>query len=252
VPTGVADLDALTGGLQPGDLVVIAARPGVGKTGLALALVRHAAGLGHPALFCSIEMGRGELAARLLSAHTGVAGQLIRHGAVNASELRRLGDAVGEFAGLPAWIDDSPAQSVLRIAANARRLKRQRGLALVAVDYLQLVEPEERGVPRHEQVAAASRRLKALARELEVPLVALAQLNRESESRTDRRPRLSDLRESGQVEQDADVVVLLSRVEGRPDAILLDVAKQRNGPTGEAVVRFDRERMRFEEFTPFA
>lgn len=248
--SGLVGLDQITGCWRPGELVVVAARPSVGKTAIALAMARDAAAMGRAVLFSSIEMRRRELAQRLLLGESPrVTGRHARHpqtiGPVAFAELvdcgRRLGD-------LPLWVDDHGEQSVLRVASAARRMARH-GLGLVVVDYLQLLEPEDARATRQEQVACFARRLKQLARELDVPVVALAQLNRESESRADRRPRLGDLRESGAVEQDADVVVLLHRPDEQRDRLDLIVAKNRNGDTGEVSVRFDRARMRFLEDT---
>lgn len=245
VPSGLTDLDALTSGLQNGELVVIAARPSVGKTALGATIAKHAAESGHPVLFCSLEMSCHELATRLLVAVSGIDGNAIRHAAIPYHDLPRLGDARDLLRDLPGWIDDEPKQSVMRIAANVRRLKRQHKLALVIVDYLQLIEPDDRSSPRHEQVGAISRALKALAREAQIPVVAMAQLNRGLEGRADQRPKLSDLRESGSIEADADVVVLLHKPVDMPAYLDLIIAKQRNGPVGELRVHFDRARMRF-------
>ena len=252
--TGIGDLDDLLAGLRPSDFVVIAARPSVGKTAVALAMARHVAESDRRVLFCSIEQSHVELATRMLVAYSGVDGHAVRVGAVGEREGAAILAARDALSDLPMVIDDSPSQSALRIAANARRIKRKSGLDLVVVDYLQLVEPEDRRAPRHEQVANISRRLKAVARETKVPLLALAQLNRQSEDRAAGEPRLSDLRESGQIEADADVVILLHRPDPQSDRLDLIVAKHRNGPTGRVSVLFDRARMRFLTFAsdPFA
>lgn len=254
VPTGLTGLDNLTAGLHPGELVVLAARPSVGKTAVAVSIARNVADCSGPVLFSSIEQADHELATRLLVAASGVQGGLVRHGTLSRETFSGVlvpwADRVGRT---PLHIDSAPSQDVLRVASNARRLKRRVGLKLVVVDYLQLLTPEDKSVPRHEQVAETSRRLKALARELEVPVLALAQLNREVEGRQDKKPRLSDLRESGQVEQDADVVVLMHRAdeEGPKVALELNVAKQRNGPVGICTAYFDRDRMRFSDLEAF-
>lgn len=244
--TGLEDLDQVTAGFRPGELVLLAARPSVGKTATGLILARNLAEQNHAVLFCSLEQSQEELAERLLAAGSGLPLHLIRNGRLEADTANRLVNVHHDLARLPLWVDDSPRQSALHIAASARRLRRRHQLACVVIDYLQIMEPEDRRIPRHEQVAGISRRLKALARELEVPLVALAQLSRAVESRADQRPRLADLRESGSLEQDADTVILLHRPEEQPDILELDVAKQRNGPTGRVAFRFDRARMRLE------
>lgn len=246
VPTGIGPLDQLTGGLRAGSFVVLAARPSVGKTAIA-AHVAVSAAAAKPVLFCSLEQSREELVERMLARASGVNLQYLRKGELREQDFLALSEAGGQLSPVALSFDDAPAQGVLRIAANARRIKGRTGLGLVVIDYLQLIEPDDRRAPRHEQVAAISRRLKALARELGVPVLALAQLNRKSEERTDGKPRLSDLRESGQLEQDADLVILLHRPRDEPQALEFDLAKHRNGPTGEFSVRFDRARMRVEE-----
>jgi len=243
-PSGVGQLDNLTAGFHPGELVIVAARPSVGKTSVAVAIARTIA-TARPVLFASLEQSRHELAQRMLCAESGVLGDNVRRGELSDRDQGALIEAGARLSPLHLHIDDAGEQSVLRLAANARRLKRRQGLGAVIVDYLQLVSPDDRRAPRHEQVGATSRRLKALARELEVPLIALAQLNREVEGRAGQKPRLSDLRESGSIEADADTVILLHPLTESPGCLCLIVAKQRNGPTGEVVVRFDRARMRF-------
>jgi replicative DNA helicase len=247
LPTGLPPLDDLTGGLPAGELVVVAARPSIGKTSVALTFAGHSAREGRTVLFTSLEMSRRALATRMLCSESGVDGQLVRTGRLGNEDVERLSEVRTRLLHLPLAVDDCPEQSVLRIAANARRLKRQGKLDLVVVDYLQLVAPGGRQEPRHEQVAEISRRLKALAKELEVPVLALSQLNRECESRPDGRPKLADLRESGQIEADADQVLLLHRPKGHEDQLEVIVAKNRNGPTGEVGVKFDRSLMRFDD-----
>jgi replicative DNA helicase len=253
LPTGFFSLDDYLTGLPPSELIVIAARPGIGKTSLAVALARRAAlveGVG--VLFISLEQARVELFERLLCGMASVDGQNVRRGSLTDEEARRFLAAGDEVRKAPLFIDDAANQRMLRIAATARRLKRRKGVGLVVVDYLQLIEPDNRKVPRHEQVADVSRRLKILARELAVPVVALAQLNRASEARENREPRLSDLRESGGIEADADTVLLLHRPEAKEpgesaqqDRIVVHIAKQRNGPTAKVVLRFERRFLRF-------
>lgn len=245
VLSGLDELDLLTTGFQRGEMAVFAARPSVGKTALAAALALHAARSGHGVLFCSLEQPRCQIADRILLATADANPHDYRAGKTRGHDVGRLSDAAASLRGLPVWIDDAPAQTVARVASQARRLVRSSGVRLVVVDYLQLVRPEDARPPRHEQVALVSRRLKALAREAGVAVLALAQLNREVEGRPDGAPRLSDLRDSGSIEADADLVVLLHKPADLPGALALTVAKQRNGPTGQVVVWFDRATMRF-------
>jgi replicative DNA helicase len=207
-----------------------------------------------PVLFCSLEQSKIEIAERLMCSHGRVDSQKLRKGALNSEEMDRLVQAGGDLVTGNLFIDDSPAQSMLRIASTARRLYQRSGLRLVVIDYLQLIDPESRRDPRQEQVAQISRRLKGLARELKIPVIALAQVNRASEDRQDHRPRLSDLRESGSIEQDADTVMLLHRPErfepgmneGYMEVIL---GKQRNGPTGQIALSYVKQFLRFESTT---
>jgi replicative DNA helicase len=248
VPTGLIDIDNLTGGLGDSEFIVIASRPSVGKTTLGLTIAANAIDNGVAVFMASLEQSDLELTERMLSARARVDGHKMRLGTINAQEQDRLdqaGRALDQSADL--IIDNATNQSMLRIAANARRLKLREKIGLVIVDYLQLVEPENRRDPRHEQVAGISRRLKALARELAVPVVALAQLNRGVEERQGR-PRLSDLRESGGIEADADVVLLIHRPAENPHVVEVIIAKQRNGPTGEVILAFDRKCTRFENY----
>lgn len=259
VPTGYIDLDNLTAGLHENELVILAARPGIGKTAFALNMVRHAVvDERMPVFFVSLEMARVELAERLLACQSRVDSFKLRKGNLNSQDIQRLMEAGDQLRGPPRdpvklFIDDTPAQTMLRIAANARRLKMKHGLRLVVIDYLQLIEPENRRDPRQEQVAQISRRLKFLAKELHIPVIALAQVNRASEDRQDHKPRLSDLRESGSLEQDADTVMILHRpgkFDGNADDNVLEViiAKQRNGPTGEVTLTYLKEYMRYENY----
>lgn len=246
--TGYRDIDNVTGGLQDGELTVIAARPSCGKTALAACLARNAVGAGEAALFASLEQSHVELAERILCREAKVDLLRLRQGWLGPEEMSRVDAARQHLAGMRLFIDDAPHQTMLRIGANARRLKLKHGIRLIVVDYLQMVDPEDRKAPRQEQVASISRRLKQLAREIDVPVVALAQLNRSSEDRLDRRPRLSDLRESGAIEADADGVWLLHRPEQNGDVVELIVAKQRNGPTGDLKLYFRKEQMAFEDY----
>jgi replicative DNA helicase len=255
VASGFVDLDALTAGFQKNELIILAARPSVGKTAFALGIVRHVVTEERqPVFFVSLEQAKVELAERLLAMQGRVNSHRLRTGHLSSEDIGKLheaGDALRRGAKL--FIDDTPGQSMLRIAAAARRLKIKEDIKLVVIDYLQLIDPENRRDSRQEQVAQISRRLKFLARELQVPVIALAQVNRSSEDRQDHRPRLADLRESGSIEQDADTCLMLHR-PGRFDGGIEDniieviVAKQRNGPTGEIQLAWLKDYMRFENY----
>jgi replicative DNA helicase len=260
LPTGFSDLDELTAGLHASELVIVAARPSIGKTAFSLNLVRNMIVEEKvPVFFVSLEQSRIELAERMLCSQGKVDSHRLRKGTLTADDMERLIEAGSVLRNARLFIDDTPAQGMLRIAANARRLKRQHGIRLVVIDYLQLIEPDNRKDPRHEQVAQISRRLKFLAKELEMPVVALAQVNRASEDRQDHRPRLSDLRESGSLEQDADAVLMLHRPDryepGQHEGVIeVIVAKNRNGPVGEVTLAYVKQFMRYENFqvgTPF-
>ena len=255
VPTGLLDLDDITGGFQGSQLIVLAARPSMGKTALALNICDHAAiDRGAGVLFASLEMGQLELAERLLCSRSKVDGDKLRKGkGLGTREMKQLGEAYDILRPAPIFIDDTPARNMVQIAANARRLKHRNGIGMIVVDYIQLIEPEhgEGRESRQEQISKISRRLKTLARELDVPVIALSQLNRAVENREDRRPRMADLRESGAIEQDADLVLLLHRPEyydpnDQPGIAELIVAKNRNGRTDTVKMTFLRNIMRFE------
>ncbi len=261
LPTQFLDLDELTAGLHDSEMIVIAARPSVGKTSFALSLIRNmAVDGGVPVFFVSLEQSRIELAERLLCSQARVDSHKLRKGMLSADDMGKLIEAGDVLRRAKLFIDDSPGQGMLRIAANARRLRQRQGLKLVVIDYLQLIEPDNRRDPRQEQVAQISRRIKFLAKELTIPVVALAQVNRASEDRQDHRPRLADLRESGSIEQDADTVMILHRPEryepGQHEGVVeVIVAKQRNGPIGEINLAFVKQYMRFENYavgTPFS
>ncbi|MCS6850454.1 MAG: replicative DNA helicase [Gemmataceae bacterium] len=254
VPTGFIDLDEKTAGLHNSSLVIVAARPSAGKTAFALNIARHVIVEEQmPAFFVSLEQSRDELADRLLCAQARVDSHKLRKGHLSAEDMERLIEAGGVLRKAKLFIDDTPCQGMLRIAANARRLKLRHGIRIIFIDYLQLIEPDNRRDSRHEQVAQISRRLKFLARELDIPVVALAQVNRAAEERQDHKPRLADLRESGSLEQDADTVLILHRPEmyepGQNEGVVeVNIAKQRNGPTGEVNLTFLKQFMRFENF----
>lgn len=263
LPTGYVDLDNMTAGLHNTELVIIAARPSVGKTAYALNVVRNiivngaADGNSPVVLFFSLEMARIELAERLLCCQSRVDSHKVRKGHLNSDDIQKLMEAGDILRKCRLYIDDTPSRTMIQIAASARRLDKKHekdgGLKLIVIDYLQLIEPENRRDPRQEQVAQISRRLKFLARELKVPVIALAQVNRASEDRQDHKPRLSDLRESGSIEQDADTCMMLHRpgkFDGQTDDNILEViiAKQRNGPTGEITLTWRKEYNRYENY----
>lgn len=254
LPTGFIDLDEKTAGLQNSELIIIAARPSCGKTAFALGLARHVAvEEGHPVFVASLEQSRIELTERLLCCQACVDSHKLRKGHLSSEDMQKLIAAGGILQQAKIFIDDTPGLGMLKIAANARRLKLRHGIRLVIIDYLQLIEPDNRRDSRQEQVSHISRRLKFLARELKLPVVALAQVNRTSEDRQDHKPRLADLRESGSLEQDADTVMILHRPEmyepgQREGVIEVNIAKQRNGPTGEITLTFLKQFMRFENF----
>lgn len=259
VPTGFAELDAMTNGLHGGQLILIAARPALGKSTLALDFAR-AASIGHdlPSVFFSLEMGRSEIAMRLLSAESNIFLQKLRKGDVRSEDWTTLASTRGRIADAPLYIDDSPNMTLVEIRAKCRRLKQKVGLKLVVIDYLQLMTSGKRVESRQQEVSEFSRALKLLAKELQVPVIALSQLNRGPEQRVDKRPALSDLRESGSLEQDADMVILLHRESAyekessRPGEADLIVAKHRNGPTGTVTVAFQGAFSRFADMAPGA
>ncbi|MFE5618160.1 replicative DNA helicase [Streptomyces sp. NPDC056524] len=253
VPTGFTDLDQLTNGLHPGQMIIIAARPAMGKSTLALDFAR-ACSIKHnlPSVIFSLEMGRNEIAMRLLSAEARVALHHMRSGTMTDEDWTRLARRMPDVSQAPLYIDDSPNLSMMEIRAKCRRLKQRAGLKLVVIDYLQLMQSgAKRSESRQQEVSDMSRNLKLLAKELELPVIALSQLNRGPEQRTDKKPMVSDLRESGSIEQDADMVILLHREDayekespraGEADII---VGKHRNGPTATITVAFQGHYSRF-------
>lgn len=256
--TGFHRFDEMTGGLHRGELIILAARPSMGKTALALNIAEHVAlKQNSPVLFISLEMSGIELADRSLCSLARVDGRRLRTGTLSSDDRQRLIDKANEVSEMPLFVDDSPSRSVSEIAAAARRIKRQEtNLGLVVIDYLQLIDPDNPRDPRQEQVAKIARRLKGLARELEVPVLCLSQLNRQAEDSKDHRPRLSHLRESGAIEQDADVVMFVHREEyyRRGDEALqyagqaeIIIAKQRNGPIGEVELTWEKQYTRFSD-----
>ncbi|WP_235558185.1 replicative DNA helicase [Sphaerimonospora mesophila] len=252
VPTGFQDLDALTNGLHPGQMIVVAARPAIGKSTLGLDFARSAAiKNGLATVIFSLEMSRNEITMRLLSAEARVALHTMRSGLMNDDDWTRLARRMGEVADAPLFIDDSPNMSMMEIRAKCRRLKQRHDLRFVIVDYLQLMSSPKKTESRQQEVSEISRALKLLAKELEVPVIAISQLNRGPEQRTDKRPQVSDLRESGSIEQDADMVILLHREDAyerespRAGEADLIVAKHRNGPTATVTVAFQGHYSRF-------
>ena len=257
VPTGFADLDALTNGLHAGQMVVIAARPAIGKSTLALDLARAAA-VKHrmAAVLFSLEMSRNEITMRLLSAEARVPLHAMRTGQMGEEDWTRLARRMSEVVDAPLFIDDSPNMSMMEIRSKCRRLKQRHDLRMVIVDYLQLMSSPRRVENRQQEVSEMSRSLKLLAKEIDVPVVAISQLNRGPEQRNDKRPLLSDLRESGSIEQDSDVVILLHREDAyerespRAGEADLIVAKHRNGPTTTVTVAFQGHYSRFVDMAP--
>ena len=252
VPTGFVDLDRLLGGFQKADLIIVAGRPGTGKTSLALTIADYAA---RKHKLCvgvfSLEMPAQQVVQRLVSGATGIESQRLRTGDINEEELARVTRAMGELSQTSVYIDDTPAIAPMEVRAKARRLQAQHPMDLIIVDYLQLMQAGVRMENRVQEVSYISRQLKSLANELNVPLLACSQLSRAVESRVDKRPVLSDLRESGSIEQDADVVMFIYREEMyvedtfKPNIADIIVAKHRNGPTGQISLRFMREQARF-------
>jgi replicative DNA helicase len=259
VPTGFYDLDEMLGGFQKSDLIIIAARPSMGKTAFALTLARNAA-IDHklPAAIFSLEMSTMQLVIRMLCAEGRLNAHLVRTGKLPSEEGVKLSKNAHKLIESPVYVDDTPAQSILEIRAKARRLKAEKDIQIIFIDYLQLMQGPAGSESREREISHISRSLKALAKELNIPVVALAQLNRAVETRTDKRPQLSDLRESGSIEQDADVVLFLNRPEyygiknfkddNTPTDGIAEViiGKQRNGPVGEVRLAFVKEYARFE------
>ncbi len=263
ISTGFKDLDGLTFGLHPAEMIVLAARPSMGKTALALNIAEQAIvgnpRLGYaptPTLFFSLEMSAEQLALRLLCGRSRVNMTKLREGFLTKEAYKTLGETATEIKKAPLWIDESVGMSILEMRAKARRMHAQHRLGLVVVDYLQLVSGTDPKIPREQQISEISRGFKAMAKELNVPVIVLSQLNRESEKER-RQPRLSDLRESGAIEQDADLVLLLSRRSGEEqeftheNAVVreLIIAKQRNGPVGTILLTFIKPYTRFESYT---
>lgn len=258
VPTGFTDLDEMTSGFQPSDLIIIAGRPSMGKTALSLNIAQHASYEAKvPVAIFSLEMSKEQLALRMMCSEARVDNHKVRSGHIAYSEWGKLSMGAGKLADTKIFIDDTPGITVLEIRAKARRLKSEHELGMVIIDYLQLMSSSRtRTDNREQEISEISRSFKALAKELRVPVVALSQLNRRVEDRTDKRPHMADLRESGAIEQDADVILFIFREEfyhpdseeakGRAEII---IGKQRNGPTGTVPLTFIKEYTRFEDYT---
>ncbi|MEZ0322778.1 MAG: replicative DNA helicase [Hydrogenothermaceae bacterium] len=255
IPTGFYEIDRLTTGFHPGDLVIIAARPGMGKTSFALSILHHLSVVENiPTAFFSLEMSKEQIAMRLLGEESKIPLRKIRSGFLSQEELTRIAEVSLKMMNAPLYIDDTASISILDLKAKARRLKKEADIKLIVVDYLQLLSSGRRSENRQQEVAEISRSLKALAKELGIPVIALAQLSRQTEMRADKRPQLADLRESGAIEQDADLVMFIHRPEyykknptpqeeGLAEII---IAKQRNGPTGIVNLVFIKEITKFE------
>ena len=263
VATGYTDLDSKTGGLQKSDLIIIAARPSVGKTAFALSIARNAAvKYGVPTAVFSLEMSQQQLLIRLLSAEAQVNAHALRTGTLPEDKWAQISTRIHKLVPAPLFIDDTPALSILELRARARRLKAESNIGLVMVDYLQLMQGPAKAESREREISMISRSLKVLAKSLDIPVVALSQLRRSVEERGDKRPILSDLRESGALEQDSDVVIFIHRPElyglqQYPDGETTEgvaevmISKQRNGPTGEIKLTFIKEYARFENYSPY-
>jgi len=262
VPSGFIDLDRITAGFQPSDLVIIAARPSMGKTALALNIASYAAMAADPPVgvaFFSLEMSREQLALRMLCSEARVDSARARSGYLGEKDFPRLAGAAARLSEASIYVDDNSNTTALTLKAKCRRLKRERAknLGLIIVDYLQLMGSSKPGENREKEIAEISRSLKALAKELQIPVIALSQLNRQVESRENRRPMLADLRESGALEQDADVIAFIYREEmykgkdsKEPGVAEVIIAKQRNGPTDTAKLTYISNYTRFENYTP--
>ncbi len=257
IPTGYHDLDVITAGLQPSDLVILAGRPSMGKSALMCGFAEHASVVEKiPTAIFSLEMSKESLVQRILCSHARVDMQAVRTGFLSQDHWGDLVNAAGKMSTAPLFIDDTPGLNVLELRAKARRLKSQHNIGMIILDYMQLMQAAgSRGESRQQEISDISRSLKGLARELNVPVVALSQLSRATESRDGFRPRLSDLRDSGAIEQDADVVMLLFReeyynpTEENKGLAEVNIAKQRNGPVGTKTLTFVKEFSRFENHT---
>ncbi len=252
ISSGFTDLDKITAGFQKNDLIIVAARPSVGKTAFALNVAQNAATAGENVAIFSLEMGADQLVMRMLCAEGNIDAQVMRTGSLQAEDWRKLTMAMGSLSNTGIYIDDSSGIRVNEIRSKCRRLKQEHGLDMVIIDYMQLISGSGKpGENRQQEVSDISRQLKGLARELEIPVIALSQLSRGVEQREDKRPMLSDLRESGSIEQDADIVSFLYREDyydketENENMIEIIIAKQRNGPTGTVTLAFAKEYNKF-------
>lgn len=253
IPSGYKKLDQMTSGFQKGDLVIVAGRPSMGKTGFELCVAEYAALQGVSVGFLSLEMAAEQLTLRLLSSESGIPHHHIRNASISSQEWVELTNVAARLAEVKLFIDDSPTLTIMDIRAKARKLKKDHGLQFLIIDYLQLIHGNKRYESRHQEVSDISRSLKALAKELNIPILAGSQLSRAVDSRMDKRPMLSDLRESGAIEQDADLIMFLYRdvvynaETENPALAELIIGKQRNGPTGTVYMNFVRELIKFED-----
>jgi replicative DNA helicase len=266
VSTGYPNLDEITSGLQPGEMIIVAARPSMGKTALALNIAENMTMRDVPVALFSLEMSRQQLVQRLLSSRASVSGHNIRRNMLSDRDMAAIIQAADDLMKRPLFIDDTPSLSITQLRAKARRLKQSHDIGVVILDYLQLMTSGKRAESRQQEVSEISRGVKALARELNVPVICLSQLNRAAEQREGHRPRMSDLRESGSIEQDADVVAMLHREsyyhmndqswfeqnEDKHNLAELIIAKQRNGPTATVKLTWDNTCTRFHDWTDIA
>ena len=254
--SGFIGLDELMSGYQPSELIILAARPSMGKTAFVCNSTLAIAGASKAGvLLFSLEQSKTELAERLLCIHSKVDGHKVRQGNLEQMDHQALLEGSSELSSYPVFIDDQPGRTMTQMAAVSRRMKRQHDIGIVIIDYLQLIEAEDKNQPREQQISSITRRLKFLAKDLDIPVIALAQLNRGVEQREDKRPRLADLRESGAIEQDADVVMFLHRPEAydpedRPGEAFVIVAKNRSGPVGDAHLTWIKQQLRFVDYSP--
>lgn len=261
VTTGFAELDKMTNGWQPSDLIIIAARPGMGKTAFTLSLAKNAAEHGHPVVIFSLEMANNQLVSRLISMDSEINSRTLRNGQLGEGEFRRLHDSVAKLSEVPIFVDDTPALNIFELRAKCRRLKQNHGIKMVVIDYLQLMSaaPSSGRGNREQEISSISRALKGMAKELNVPVIALSQLSRAVETRGgDKKPQLSDLRESGAIEQDADIVTFIYRpgyyelesedFDTPKDLAQIIISKHRNGGLGTVDLRFIPEYVKFTDF----
>ena len=257
IPSGYVSLDQMTSGFQKGDLIILAARPSMGKTALALNIAGHVAAQKLSVGVFSLEMGAEQLTLRLLSSESNVAHHNIRNVTITSDEWIEVTNVAARLAQMKLFIDDTPALDIMTLRAKARKLKAEHGVDFLVVDYLQMLHSTKKHENRHQEVSEISRALKGLAKELQVPILALSQLSRAVDSRMDKRPMLSDLRESGAIEQDADVIMFLYRDvvynqdTEQPSLAELIIGKQRNGPTGSIQLQFLKELTKFENLDGF-